>query len=92
MELIEESNDARHRLPNLVLPVLMFTGEPGWKGRGACSAPDNDVQFFDGRQETAAKALCSGCPVREQCLEFAVHNDITHGIWGGTTPSERRRL
>jgi WhiB family redox-sensing transcriptional regulator len=38
-----------------------------------------------------AKAICAGCPVRRQCLDFATANDLGYGIWGGTTPEDRRR-
>lgn len=43
-------------------------------------------------QITAAKELCAGCPVREECLAMAVRSDEGDGIWGGTTPLERRRM
>jgi WhiB family redox-sensing transcriptional regulator len=38
-----------------------------------------------------AKAICATCPVRADCLDWAVRNRISSGIWGGTTESERRR-
>lgn len=41
--------------------------------------------------EVAAKATCARCPVRVECLEYAVANGETHGIWGGLTPEERDR-
>ncbi|MFF4099132.1 WhiB family transcriptional regulator [Streptomyces sp. NPDC001903] len=43
-------------------------------------------------QIRAAKELCAGCPVREECLAIAVRSDESDGIWGGTTPLERRRM
>jgi WhiB family redox-sensing transcriptional regulator len=39
-----------------------------------------------------AKAICGGCAVRGQCLKFAVERGEAHGIWGGTSESERRVL
>ena len=50
--------------------------------------------FFPGRGETAgpARQACAQCPVRQQCLEFAVSNRIIYGIWGGLTGPERRAL
>lgn len=36
-----------------------------------------------------AKRLCSFCPVREECRDYAIANDETDGIWGGLTPDER---
>jgi WhiB family redox-sensing transcriptional regulator len=35
--------------------------------------------------------ICAGCPVRIQCLDFALTHDQTHGIWGGTTAEDRQR-
>jgi WhiB family redox-sensing transcriptional regulator len=54
---------------------------------------DLDV-FFPERGETAgpARQVCAACPVREPCLEYALNNRITHGIWGGLTERERRPL
>ncbi|MEU8530485.1 WhiB family transcriptional regulator [Streptomyces sp. NPDC048629] len=41
---------------------------------------------------TAAKAVCRRCPVLSDCLTLAVRFRETEGIWGGTTPKERRWL
>src|SRR5258705_414896 len=38
-----------------------------------------------------ARAICGACPVREQCLDFALTNGCI-GVWGGTTERERSRL
>jgi len=38
-----------------------------------------------------ARTVCSGCGVSEQCLEWAVRHE-SHGMWGGTTPLERKQL
>jgi hypothetical protein len=50
--------------------------------------------FFPERGETAgaARQVCAACPVRQPCLEYALSNRITHGIWGGLTERERRPL
>ena len=39
-----------------------------------------------------AKAVCLMCPVREVCLEYALDNEERHGIWGGVSERERRRM
>lgn len=41
------------------------------------------------QRETEAKALCATCPVWQECLEYAIDNDVRDGIWGGRTPVER---
>jgi hypothetical protein len=64
-----------------------------WRQLAACHGVDLDV-FFPVRGETAgpARQVCAACPVREPCLEYALSNRITHGIWGGLTERERRPL
>lgn len=48
--------------------------------------PEPDLR----RQLTiVAKEMCSGCPVKTQCFEYALETDQRHGIWGGTSPDER---
>ncbi|MFD0634201.1 WhiB family transcriptional regulator [Catenulispora yoronensis] len=42
------------------------------------------------RREQAAKRICAGCPVREECAAFAVALGERHGTWGGLTDKERR--
>jgi WhiB family transcriptional regulator, redox-sensing transcriptional regulator len=39
-----------------------------------------------------AKEMCHHCPVQPQCLTHALTHNERHGIWGGTTPSERAKL
>lgn len=46
--------------------------------------PDHD------ERTAAAKALCSGCTVRQECLEGALDRKEQYGIWGGLTAAERK--
>lgn len=47
----------------------------------------------DERQKyVIARQLCQSCPIRLQCLEYAVTNGEDYGIWGGMTPREREGL
>ena len=50
--------------------------------------------FFPERGESAgpARQVCAACPVRQPCLDYAITNRITHGVWGGLTERERRAL
>ena len=36
--------------------------------------------------------MCAGCLVRQPCLDYAIANRISHGVWGGLTGRERRAL
>jgi WhiB family redox-sensing transcriptional regulator len=40
----------------------------------------------------AARRVCADCPVKTECLEYALANRIDHGVWGGTSERERRRI
>ena len=69
-----------------------------WRMRARCRGmPPAD--FYPGDQESRerriarehrAKAVCRRCPVVLACREYAVENGESHGIWGATTPAERR--
>jgi len=39
-----------------------------------------------------ANAICAKCPVRRECLAFALRTDQVHGMWGGMSEQERRAL
>jgi WhiB family transcriptional regulator, redox-sensing transcriptional regulator len=64
-----------------------------WRDRAACRGADLSV-FFPGRGESAepARRICANCPVRQECLEFALSHGEVHGIWGGLTVRDRRAL
>lgn len=37
-----------------------------------------------------AQVICTGCPVRAACLDYANTNEIDHGTWGGRSPEQRK--
>jgi WhiB family transcriptional regulator, redox-sensing transcriptional regulator len=67
-----------------------------WRLLAACSRADPELFFPVSRsgpsldQVTQAKAICAGCPVRQQCLAFALDTRQDHGVWGGMSEEERR--
>ncbi|WP_263977102.1 WhiB family transcriptional regulator [Streptomyces sp. NK08204] len=63
-----------------------------WTEHAACHATDPDELFVDGAAQHTAKAVCTGCAVRTECLAYALDNRIEHGVWGGMTDRERRAL
>lgn len=64
-----------------------------WMARGKCRDLDPALFFpSDGMGVQAAQRICAGCEVRELCLEHALANRVDHGVWGGTSERERRRL
>lgn len=60
-----------------------------WRQQAACVGYDI---FFPTRGEdtNAAKRICEPCPVRGKCLSLGLKED--HGIWGGTTLRQRRKI
>lgn len=65
-----------------------------WDLLAACrDAPDPDLWFPVSPRETAlAKLACSVCPVKADCLRYALDNGLDYGIFGGLTADERRKL
>jgi hypothetical protein len=55
-----------------------------WMSAAACREYP-DAVFFPGKGQTPTEAMdiCSGCPVRDQCLDFAMRTDTAEGVWGG---------
>lgn len=64
-----------------------------WMAHGLCRqiAPST---FFpsDGVGVEQARRICGTCPVQEPCLEYALAERIDHGVWGGASERERRRI
>lgn len=73
---------------------------PSWMDRAACLPPlDPEIWFRVGGKGGAsmdindkARAICSWCPVKAECLEYAVADTSIEGVWAGTTTRERRQM
>lgn len=70
---------------------------PEWYADAACQNADPDIFMpSKGKPSAPAIAVCETCPVRVECLDYALtmeaEDAVYVGIWGGTTPRERRRL
>ncbi|MFF2569062.1 WhiB family transcriptional regulator [Streptomyces sp. NPDC101191] len=59
---------------------------------GLCRVAQADDLFVEGAAQNGAKALCTGCPVKAECLAYALDQRVEHGVWGGMTERERRAL
>ncbi|MFP5322465.1 MAG: WhiB family transcriptional regulator [Acidimicrobiia bacterium] len=60
---------------------------------GSCRNHPPEVFFpSDGVGVAVAQRICATCPVRVECLEYALENRIDHGVWGGASERERRRI
>jgi WhiB family redox-sensing transcriptional regulator len=70
------------------------TEEPSaWQTFAACTGVDPALFFPErGAATREAKAVCATCPVREECLEYALEHGEKFGIWGGKSERERRQI
>lgn len=72
--------------------------EGDWRDESACRTEPLELFFPTGfsvaarTRARAAKSICRSCPVRAECLEFALATYQDHGIWGGRDEEERRVL
>ena len=57
--------------------ILLFFGPDGER------QPERDVR------ERKAKAVCASCPVRAECLAYAISRPEKYGVWGGLNEEER---
>jgi hypothetical protein len=67
-----------------------------WMDDAACAQPEHahiKKYWFSKvpKEKYAAKNLCYTCPVRSQCLKWALENKQIHGVWGGKDEGELRR-
>ena len=76
-----------------VKPQPFDDSPTAWMGTGNCRKyPPTTFFPSDGVGVDRARAICKGCPVLDTCLEYALTVRIEHGVWGGTSERERRRI
>ena len=72
---------------------VLFDMESNWMADGSCNEHPPSLFFpSDGVGVEVAKKICAACPSKEPCLEYALANRIDHGVWGGTSERQRRRI
>lgn len=63
----------------------------GWRASAQCCNENPDTFFPRGRPSNDSRRPCVGCPVRDECREFALDSPWEpSGIWGGLTERELR--
>lgn len=66
---------------------------PLWHLDAACRGEDPALFFLDrGQSATQARAICGRCPVLEECLDYAIDEEISEGVFGGLSPRQRRLM
>ena len=64
-----------------------------WMRQGNCrDHPPSTFFPSDGVGVEVARRICATCPVKAPCLEYALRNGVDHGVWGGASERERRRI
>jgi WhiB family redox-sensing transcriptional regulator len=86
------------KIPNGMIADTSFEGTlalsldlPGYFAEAACVG--SNPGLFDGETIGAileAKKVCSECPIKDLCLDWALLTQDS-GVWGGLTPAERKK-
>lgn len=71
-------------------PLDVSTWRPAWMRLATCR--HEDTATFFSKSVKRAKELCSVCPVRAECLAFAMADPEMVGVFGGTTEREREAM
>lgn len=75
-----------------LLDLLNTAGEV-WQDRALCAQVGFDIFFPEkGGSTHEAKQVCGSCPVRDECLEYALAENVSHGVWGGLSAPQREEL
>ncbi|MGI9018892.1 MAG: WhiB family transcriptional regulator [Euzebya sp.] len=83
------------------LPLLAAAPSTSWQTHGLCRDIDSAIFFppaqFEHKpdresREKRAKAICVECPVRSECLEWALSTREPNGVWGGYAEGERKQM
>lgn len=74
-------------------PKFDDQGVTAWMLEGNCRLyPPSTFFPSDGVGVDKARKICNGCSVLDRCLDYALDNRIDHGVWGGCSERERRRI
>ena len=67
---------------------------PAWHQRAACRGAGHEgfVIGHGAEYDDHARRLLRRLPVRQECLETALADEALTGMWGGTTPVQRRAM
>lgn len=91
------SDEAKERISRGMAArfAARLTPQGDWVEEGLCRETDPDLFFpekGDPRAARDAKEICTWCPVRTACANWALESRELHGIWGGLSPRDREKL
>lgn len=76
-----------------VVPPAGTDNPFSWMDLGSCVGEDQDLWFPTEKSNAkTAKQICAACPVRLECLEYAVSANERYGVWGGLSYKERQAI
>lgn len=82
----------------LASSLALGNADYSWRHESLCADTDPELFFPIGTtgqallQIAKAKEVCTNCPVKSECLDFALETNQDSGIWGGTSEEERRNI
>ena len=92
--------DKRDLASNEVVPVeddVVYEqeGEVGWFKEASCRGGDVNIFFPLAEGDCKPKykpalLVCKNCSVKTECLDYAVRTNQRDGVWGMTTPHQRK--
>lgn len=88
--LLRERSRHQNTRPAMAQMTKLVREEP-WMADARCKGMNPEWWHpLKGEPVDEQKAVCKACPVRSDCLEYAMYYHLGHGIWGGTSERERR--
>lgn len=76
-----------------LLSIIKDVRDADWIDNALCAQTDPEAFFPErGKVPAEAKRICQSCPVRADCLDYALRTGQRFGVWGGLSERERRRL
>jgi WhiB family redox-sensing transcriptional regulator len=78
--------------------IVLANADYSWRNHAICRDTDPELFFPVGTtgyalvQVDRAKEVCGQCPVKSECLDYALETNQDSGIWGGTSEEERRDI
>ncbi len=89
--VLDVDSPGRHDVPSAEEPIDY--GGTSWIASAYCSDKPTNLFFpSDGVGVEIARKVCADCVVKMPCLEYALRERIDHGVWGGTSERERKRI
>ncbi len=77
---------------------IYAAGAPSFATDPRCACRGVSTELFFPRANTPrgqverAQGFCFACPLRAECLDYAMSAPSIDGIWGGTTTPQRERM